>query len=239
MNKATILEAIKRTTASNGGSPLGERRFENETGIRKADWYGRYWRNWGEALQEAGFPPNRFGSTYDENYLIEQIISLTRELGRFPVRPDFLMKYNQDKEFPHFSSFGRRWTKATMVSKVVEYCERHPGCEDVLQLCPKVSAEPEATADERLPDAEDGYVYLAKSKHIYKIGKSRHPVRREYEFGLKLPDKTTLVHEIRTDDPTGIEKYWHQRFAEKRRNGEWFELTADDVRAFKRRKNFM
>ncbi|MCA9485070.1 MAG: GIY-YIG nuclease family protein [Nitrospina sp.] len=73
---------------------------------------------------------------------------------------------------------------------------------------------------------------------IYKIGKTNHLGRRKYEINLSLPESIKEIHSIRTDDPSGIEAYWHNRFKEKRRKGEWFELSTDDVKMFKRR-NFM
>ena len=61
-------------------------------------------------------------------------------------------------------------------------------------------------------------------------------MRREGEVGIELPEKLKAIHYIETDDPAGVENYWHRRFADKRKEGEWFELRADDVRAFERWK---
>ena len=98
------------------------------------------------------------------------------------------------------------------------------------------TAESAASTDTR---CEFGYVYLIKSGKFYKIGMTNSIGRRKYEINLQLPEVATTIHVIQTDDPAGIEAYWHNRFAAKRKNGEWFELDRADVAAFKRRKSFM
>jgi len=54
---------------------------------------------------------------------------------------------------------------------------------------------------------------LMKSGKHYKIGKTNSVDRRMYEIGLQLPEGNEPVHSIETDDPSGIEAYWHNRFS--------------------------
>jgi hypothetical protein len=75
-----------------------------------------------------------------------------------------------------------------------------------------------------------------KSGRFYKIGSSKNVERRNYELGIRLPEDLAILHKIRTDDPIGIENYWHNRFQAKRKQGEWFDLSNEDISAFKRRK---
>ncbi len=56
------------------------------------------------------------------------------------------------------------------------------------------------------------------------------------ELVIQLPQAAKVVHSIKTNDPAGIEEYWHRRFHDRRKNGEWFELTAQGLAAFRRRK---
>jgi Meiotically Up-regulated Gene 113 (MUG113) protein len=234
MTKAHILQEIKRTAEANRGVPLGMGRFRSETGIKQSDWFGVYWARWSEAIVEAGLTPNQLQGAYDKTELLDKYVALVRELGRLPAKGDLRLKARVDADFPSDGTFG---TKPELIKQLVEYCQDRPGHEDVIRLCEAYSSRKQELPDETSPQAVAvGFVYLTKSGRFYKIGKTNAVGRRERELALQLPEKSTTVHVIRTDDPTGIEAYWHKRFEVKWKNGEWFDLSAADVSAFKRRK---
>ena len=84
-------------------------------------------------------------------------------------------------------------------------------------------------------------MYLIKSGRHHKSGYTKDEDQRVGALAYQTVERNVLIHTIFTDDPFGIEKYWHRRFADKRvrPDGEWFALSAKDVAAFKRRKKFM
>ena len=84
MNRAHILDEIRRTAEANGGLPLGRARFAAETGIREGDWSGRYWARWSDALDEAGFPPNTLQARYADEKVIEAFVQEIRRRGSYP-----------------------------------------------------------------------------------------------------------------------------------------------------------
>lgn len=238
VTRTHILAEIQRTAKENGGVPLGKRRFASETGIKETDWLGKYWARWGDAIREAGFTPNVLQVPYSEEALLEKLASLAKELGRFPGRTDIQLKAHLDKGFPNPKTFQRLGLKNQLAVKLAKYCEGRPGYEDVVQSCVLVprEASPDRGTRSTTPEESFGYVYLLKSGRFFKIGRTNAVGRRERELAIQLPEKATVVHSIKTDDPVGIESYWHRRFEDKRKQGEWFELTPQDVAAFKRRK---
>ncbi len=239
MNKEYILKEIDRTARENNGIPLGKQKFEKETGIKFADWYGKYWTKWGDALIEAGYTPNKLQTAYDEKVLIEQVISFIREISKFPTVGEFRLKAHNSSGFPSHTTIHTRLGKQSeLPDKLLIYCEGKPEYSDVATIC-REAANISRTDSERYTkeqSTEFGYVYLMKSGKFYKIGNSKNVERRNYEIGIKLPEELTTIHKIRTDDPIGIENYWHNRFKNKRKQGEWFDLSNEDISAFKRRK---
>jgi Meiotically up-regulated gene 113 len=238
VKKAHIIAEIRRTAAANGGTPLGYVRFEAETGIKYTDWSGVHWARWSDAVREASFEPNQLQSAYDKNYLLARFAQLALELGRIPAQSDLRLKRRKDRGFPGVDSFGRFGAKAHLVRQLAQFCRSREGLAQVVGWCDQYLESVEDNSKEKAATDESDFscVYLLKSGRSYKVGKSNSVGRREYELRLQLRQPVRMVHAIRTDDPSGIEEYWHKRFATKHLNGEWFALQPADIRAFKRRK---
>ncbi|MEZ5444975.1 MAG: GIY-YIG nuclease family protein [Gammaproteobacteria bacterium] len=235
MDKQTILTEIRRLAESADGKPPGQERFAKTTGIRMSEWYPHLWLRWGEALQEAGFSPNRLTAAFDERRVLECYIGLIRQLGRVPVAGELKRQAKSDPTFPSHNVFSRFGGKGELLEKVREFCSADSGFDDVVAVLPPRPSEPAESLRTRA--SIQGYVYMMRSGRRYKIGFTNSPVRRHREVKLELPDPTQLVHSIETDDPKGIEAYWHRRFEAKRiRDTEFFELDATDVASFKRRR---
>ncbi|MHC4397531.1 MAG: GIY-YIG nuclease family protein [Planctomycetota bacterium] len=239
MDKEHVLSEIKRTAEENGGIPLGIGRFEKETGIKEWDWQGKYWSRWSDAIEEAGYTPNEMQPAYSDDFLIQKLIELIQELRHFPTSPERRLKAYQDKDFPANKTFSRRFgNKCDLIKSVLKYCEDHDINDDVTDICKAAvaKAKPRLRQSTESKEIEFGFVYLMKSGKYFKIGRSKCAEKREFELKILLPEKLELIHKIKTDDPIGIEKYWHDRFKDKRKGGEWFDLSPNDINAFKRRK---
>lgn len=158
--------------------------------------------------------------------MLESLAVLAREPGHFPVNNEIKLKARTEPGFPWHSTFARFGGKLALVKRLREFCATR-GYEDVVALCdvavehtrPRPSGTRDQTSDER--ESVLGYVYLLKSGRFYKIGRTNVVGRRERELSIQLPEKATVIHSIKTDDLDGIETYWHGRFSDRRKNGEW------------------
>ncbi len=240
MDKDFIISEIRRLAAENGGVPPGMRALAKQTGIKTTDWRGKHWARWNDAVAEAGFQGRSLNTAYDRDFVAGKLVALVRELGRWPSLSDIMLKSHNDEQFPHYNTFESHLGKQSERAEViVSYCQDLGGLDDVVEICrPHVNETKNADIVEAPsgPEGTLGYVYLMKSGKYYKIGRTNSPDRRQYEIGIQLPEELVRVHSIETDDPSGIEAYWHKRFEDKRVKGEWFDLGPDDVRVFRRRK---
>ena len=230
-----ILGEIRRLAKTNGGQPPGFRAFERETGIRVSAWRGVYWARWGDAVAEAGLTPNAKTVKFDEQTVLGKIAEACRHFGRVPTTMELRLYKKTRADFPNDRTISKHFhSTANMVRRLAEWATGDESRADIAAMLPgrlSTGAEPEP---KRLAE---GFVYLIRWGANYKIGRGDQLERRVKQVRTGLPDSGTLVHAIRTDDPPGIEAYWHRRFADRRaENGEWFKLTVSDVAAFKRRK---
>jgi hypothetical protein len=226
-----ILSEIRRLAGANGGKPPGSRLFEAQSGIRESAWRGVYWARWGDAVAEAGLQPNARQGKLDEQYFMAKFVEACRHFKKLPTAMELRMYGRTNKDFPDLTTFTRRYGSLNKVpDQFAQWAKDKGEYHDVVAMLGDRSLR------EAQGKAREGLVYLIRSGPHYKIGRSDELERRVKQIRVALPEAATLVHSIRTDDPTGIEAYWHRRFADRRANGEWFKLSNADVAAFKRRK---
>lgn len=230
-----IITALRDLAKASDGRAPGSRAFERATGIRTSSWRGVLWSRWSDAVTEAGLAGNAYNEAIDEDLLMSKLATAIRHFKTLPTYAELRLYKRSHADFPNDKTFATRFkTKAAMLERVREWARDRPGFEDLAVLLPGRSSA--AGGSERAPTSPDGHVYLMGSGEHFKIGRSDQLERRVKEITIALPDTVKLIHSIRTDDPPGIEAYWHRRFAHRRANGEWFKLTRADVAAFKRRK---
>jgi hypothetical protein len=228
-----ILAEIRRLAATNGGKAPGRQAFEAQTGIRYHEWYGVHWARWGDAVAEAGLSPNVMQKRLDKDAMLQEIALATRHIGKVPTHGELRIYGRGKPGFPSHSTISSALGGVALAEALREWVATNPEFADIAAILPETPKAP-APRSSRRP--ADGSVYLIQSGPHYKIGRSDELERRVKEIRIALPDKAELVHVIATDDPAGIEAYWHRRFADRRANGEWFKLAAADVAAFKRRR---
>jgi hypothetical protein len=160
-------------------------------------------------------------------------------VGHLPTTAELRMRRRTHPEFPSDNVFSNRFGNKTAIARrLLDFADAGVEFADVAEVCAKiVEHSPVMPQASRAPEAPivTGVVYLIRMGEFHKIGKSNDPGRRMYELAISLPEKHDVEHLIETDDPSGIEAYWHRRFAAQRANGEWFRLAPGDITAFKRR----
>ncbi len=239
--KHHILTEIKRLAEAHG-KPPGVRLFESQTGIKYTDWYPDLWLRWGDALQEAGFVRNVMQERLSDDHLLEQYARLAQRLSRLPVEGERIRESKTNPSFPSEKSFRRFGGKAKLLDAVAAFCRSNGELSSVLKLCEtalQTKEHDDGSSDLRKNRITTGFVYLMKSGPHYKIGRTNSLARREWELGIKIPVPPRTLHYVETDDPVGVEQYWHKRFDAKRGEGEWFKLTPEDVLAFRRWKRIV
>lgn len=81
-----------------------------------------------------------------------------------------------------------------------------------------------------------GVVYVLKSAYGYKVGRTRNVPARMRAFGVHLPFFYTILLCAWFDDCVVAESRYHDVFRSQRINGEWFDLTDDDIDLIRNRR---
>lgn len=228
IQRARIIAEIRRIAAENGGTPPGIQQFVRKSGIKRSRFAG-IWARWPDAVREAGFAPHPANPRLADDDMLAGIAGVARQLGRIPAESDLRVYRASGRYLPGQKAFARHFGgKTGLLLALKRWATAGAGRADITAMLAQVHEPCDP------PPKITGAVYLMKFGRYFKIGCSATPEQRFNDLQRSLPERARLLHIIHTDDPYGIEAYWHRRFAQKCARGEWFCLASEDIAAFRR-----
>lgn len=231
-----ILSEIRRLARENGGKAPGKSMFQQETGIADSDWYGKLWLRWNDAVADAGLTSNERQERLPSDLVLDKYAEVCRHYGKPPSSAELRFYARETPGFISHNTFAKHFGSKEGVIAALRDRAIERGEDDLISILPEMKAHPLPSEGAGTSTLPEGWVYLLQSGSHFKIGRSDYVEKRIKQITITMPEDVTLVRAIRTDDPPGIEAYWHRRFSDRHAKGEWFKLSPTDLRAFKRRK---
>ena len=74
-----------------------------------------------------------------------------------------------------------------------------------------------------------GYIYLLKSRNLYKIGRAKDIRNRIKTYKTENPFGIEVIFQKKVNDYVGVETKLLKKFKDKQIRGEWFELDKKDI----------
>ena len=213
VSRDELLDEIRRVAGEIGRTP-GMGVFRDRTKITKHEWQ-EHFVTWGEAVRSAGLSPNLLQQKTDVETFLLQLAQVTKKLGRMPTQVHWRHEQRQNPELCSKGTFETLLgNKDGRLRALRAWVEVHDEYRDVLPL---IESEITPNRRESRPGVSvrqmktvKGVVYLKRfGRTGYKIGKSANPESRYRQLSSGTLEPVKHVHEIATDDPDGIERYWH------------------------------
>jgi hypothetical protein len=91
----------------------------------------------------------------------------------------------------------------------------------------------EAKTQKQSKREKPGFIYLLKCGQYCKIGRTKSVPSRLSALSIQLPERAELIHSFPTNRRQEAEARLHEQFSSQHINGEWFELTEEDISKLK------
>ena len=156
------------------------------------------------------FRDGKFSYSLEDNEYLKECVSVESIINKSPFRKEII---NMDQ-----------FIKSTIIHS---YMNNIPSELAIMRI---YFAYPGLTSQENdLIDSKNGYIYLIHSKHGTKIGRSKRPINRISQLQTQMPFRFKYAENTLVKDYCKIETLLHKVFANKRLNGEWFNLEEEDI----------